>query len=559
MADRKNVLTRVAERLAGSSIKLRDEQIRQLDRGYDFLKERFAELELALEDTGFVRLTGDSAKEFSREGLKKINYLARIFFFKNPLIKRAVLTQTTYVFGQGVEISAEQDDVNEVIQDFIDNEKNKAELTDHQTKQIKETELQLFANLYFVFFINRINGAVTIRTIPESEIEDIICDPDDSKSPWYYRRVWNKKYFDFAKGKYEYTTETMYYPDWKLPKEKRVKTIGGKTVSTDAIYHVKVNALSDMKFGVSEVYAALDWAKAYKNFMEDWATVTNSLAKFAWNYKAKGSTNIKKIKDKLNMKLTGEVDSSVYPPTAGSVNISPEDMRPIKTAGAQVSMKDGQQMIHMVSAATGIFYHYLAGDPSTGNLATAKAMERPMEIMFRDRQELWKSIYRQILYLVIKESVRAPEGKLHSLGSIKKDDSGQEYIEMYDDKKNKNKDLQNKPISLNIDIDFPELLEKDVKDLMESIKAASEVLKDKGDTIVTERIIVKEILNALQVSDVDDILERLFSDEVVDTKDGAIGADAVSIYEGTKKLKKVFENAIKKESKAIAKGKKKTR
>lgn len=555
----KSVLTRLGERLARESITLKDQALVRLDQGYDYVTERLAELELAIEDQGWNKISGDDNKEFSPEARKQINYMARLFFFKNPLIKRAVLTQTIYVFGQGVEISSDHESVNEVIQDFLEDEKNRAEFTDHQTKQIKETELQLFANIFFVPFIDKANGTVKIRTIPDGEIVDIICDTDDSKSPMYYKRVWGKKVFNKDTGRYSTKQTTQYYPDWRLSKDKWKATINGTQTENIGVYHVKTNALSDMKFGVSEVYAALDWAKAYTKFMEDWATVTNSLAKFAWNYKVKGSTNAAKVKDKLNLKRTDSIDSSAYPPTPGSVNLSQEDMKPIKTANAQVSMKDGQQMIHMVSAATGIFYHYLAGDPSTGNLATAKAMERPMEIMFRDRQELWKSIYTNILYLVLKESVRAPQGKLHSLGVIKKDSSGQEYIEMKNDVDNINDDLKDKPINLDISVDFPELLEKDVKDLMESIAKAAEVLRDKGtDVVVTEKIIAKEILNALQVPNVDDVLEKLFSDEVVAAKE-IEGADAEEVLEGAKKLKKVLEHAIKKESKGIAGSKKKTR
>ncbi len=555
MAD-KGILTRVAERFARSSIQLKDQEISQLGSGYDFLQERLAELELAIEDIGWTKISGDQDKEFTQEARKKIAHLARIFFFKNPLIKRAVLTQTQYVFGQGVEISAEHEEVNKVVQEFLGDEKNRVELTDHQAKQIKETELQLFANLFFVFFIDKVTGKVKVRTFPEGEIVQIICNPDDSKEPWYYKRVWRQSTFNSSTGRSNTETMTRYYPDWKLPVKERQDTINGKPTSDAIVYHVKTNALSDMKFGVSEVYAALDWAKAYTKFMEDWATVTNALAKFAWNYKAKGSTNIAKVKNKLNLKLTGSQDSSVYPPVPGSVNIGQEDMKPIKTANAQVSMKDGQQMIHMVSAATGIFYHYLAGDPSTGNLATAKAMERPMEIMFRDRQELWESIFNKILNLAIRESIKAPKGILHKLGTVRNVD-GTEVIEMKNDTTNTKKSLQDKPINIAINIDFPELLEKDVKELMESIKSANDVLVNKGDTLVSEKLIVKEILNALQISDVDEVLLEMFSDEFIKGRDLTdLALEGVSVVEAARNLKKVIEHGIKQEAIKSIKNKK---
>ena len=95
-------------------------------------------------------------------------------------------------------------------------------------------------------------------------------------------------------------------------------------------------------------------------------------------------------------------------------------MEPIKTAGATTKADDGDKLVHMVSAATGIFYHYLVGDPSTGNLATAKSMERPMELQFKNRQKLWIDVYTNILNYAIDQSIIASAGKL--AGGRKKED-----------------------------------------------------------------------------------------------------------------------------------------
>ena len=73
----------------------------------EFLTERLAELELAVEDQGWIRIDGMSGdNDFSRDHVRKIGYLARINYLKNPLINRGVNVQTHYVFGQGVSIRA---------------------------------------------------------------------------------------------------------------------------------------------------------------------------------------------------------------------------------------------------------------------------------------------------------------------------------------------------------------------------------------------------------------------------------------------------------------------
>ena len=90
-------------------------------------QERINELELELEDVGWTRLggSGAEAKEFTRDGLRRICNESFLFRMKNPLIRRAVLTQANYVFGQGVTVKAAHPVVDEVVQAFMADKKNK--------------------------------------------------------------------------------------------------------------------------------------------------------------------------------------------------------------------------------------------------------------------------------------------------------------------------------------------------------------------------------------------------------------------------------------------------
>src|SRR5262249_1607457 len=65
---------------------------------------------------------------------------------------------------------------------------------------------------------------------------------------------------------------------------------------------------------------------------------------------------------------------------------------------------DGDQLKLMHCAGTGIMLHYY-GDPSTGNLATATAMELPMLKMFGSYQQLWIDAYRDIFSIVLDEDI----------------------------------------------------------------------------------------------------------------------------------------------------------
>lgn len=510
------ILANVAKKVIKKEYSSLERKAIEADTNYQFFNERIAELELALEDIGWIRLMGESEKEFSREGLKKINKLARIYFLKNPLIRRAVLTQTQYVFGQGFEIRGDHPLIDDVIQGFVDDTKNRAEITEHQGRMIKETELQLFANIYFVFFVDKATGRVRVRTIPADEIADIITDPEDSKTPLYYKRSWTKRTFDLATGQYKSEQETAYYPDWI--NFKPAKTIAGKKVEDSVIYHIAVNKLSDMKFGVSEVYSALDWSKAYKNFLEDWATIIRSYAKFAWGLKTKGRTGTAKAKAKLQSQV--DTGSTVYPPVTASIFMSPEGaegMKPIKTAGATTRADDGRRLLLMVCAATGIFEHYF-GDPSTGNLATATAMERPMEMMFRDRQQLWSSVFLEIANFVVKQAVKAPGGKLHKYGNVTKEDD-QEKIVMKNDIENEDPDLADKSISLKIEAKFPPLLEKNIKERIQAIVSAATLDGKLSAGTLDRKDITKLLLAALGEGDIDETLKKMFPENEPEGKE----------------------------------------
>lgn len=469
------------------------------------LKERIAELEFAMEDRDWIQLSMESDREFSREGIDTINKLARLFFLKNPLIRRAVLTQTQYVFGQGVNISASDEDVNAVVQNFLDDPKNRAEFTDHQSRMVKETELQIEANIFFVFFVNQWTGQVKVRTIPVDEIREIICDPEDGKTPLYYKRVYKQKRYNLAGREIDPAMKTVFYPDWKNVEGQSVVQFTNK-VEDAYVYHVSVNKLSDMKFGVSEIYAACDWAKAYKEFLEDWTTIVKAYSRFAWKLNTKGGKKgVQAAKDKVKTSLgvgTGGVENNPSPAT-GSFWLGTEgtSLDPIKTAGATTKAEDGDKLIHMICAATGIFYHYLVGDPSTGNLATAKAMERPMEMMFRDRQQLWISIYQEILNFVVEQSVKAPLGKLNSMGTIARNDFGEEVIEL-DGEREKT-----------IEVSFPDLLEKDTEARIKAIISAATLDGKSRAGTLEMTMIVKMLLEALGIDDIDEIVKRMYPTE----------------------------------------------
>lgn len=496
MAKKKSTLIRERD---NSAVAVREaEAILSLTENQEMLRETIAELELALEDVGWYKLTFNADQEFSREGLRKIMSLARLFYLKNPIINRCVEVQALYVWGQGVNVQAEDEKVNAVIQRFLDNPKNKTELTSHQAAYLKEVDLQVEGNIFFALFPDSVSGQVLVRTIPPDEIADIICNPEDGKDPWFYKRAWTQRDVDGG-----VQARTAYYPDWRHTRaDGGAIPTGAEVVWDTPVYHIKVGALSNMRFGLPEVYQSLDWAKAYKSFLEDWATIIRAYSRFALQLTTKGGkAGIAAAKAKLGTSMSGSnVTETNPPPTVASTFIGGEGttVSPIRTAGATTSAEEGRRILLMALMGCGI-PETLAADVSVGTLATAKSLDRPTELKFKNRQTQWADILGEILDFVIDCDLRATGGMLPKPRGVGKimgidQETGQE-------------------ISRRVMIDFPPILEHDIDTAITAIvRAATLDGKPRAGTM-DDKTLIRLLLQTLGVQDIDEIIEQLVPPE----------------------------------------------
>ena len=476
------------------------------------LQERMAELELALEDRNWLRLAAETNREFSRQGLRAIMMLSRLFYLKNPLINRAVEIKALYVWAQGINITASDPDVNEVIQGFMGDSGNRAEMFGHQARRLKEVELEVMGNLFFAFFPNTSSGDVRLRTIPVDEIAMIHTNPDDAKETWFYERVWTPASIDPMSGAPQiFPSRTILYPDWQYtPKAKDAK-YGTKDIEWDTpVYHVKIGSLPDMRFGTPETYAALDWARAYKEICEAWQTVNKALAIWTWDIAMKtggqkavqaGQTKLATTAATGNMQM---IDSNP-PPVMGSmfVHTAGVEAQPYRMGGVQASLEDARRIGLMVGSATGIPETMLMEDVSKGAHATAQTLDRPTELMMRDRQSLWEEIVQNILQFVIECSAMAPNGALAGRLAVKTNGP----IRLSGIGIGPAEDL----VDRHIDVSFPPVLQADVGESIAAVVAAATLGGNPlAGTIPDVKVVARLLLERIGVNDLDDMMERLF-------------------------------------------------
>ncbi|WP_433329993.1 hypothetical protein [Spirillospora sp. CA-294931] len=479
--------------------------LRAAEDTVNHLAESVSGLEARLNSPGWQRVTADAEQEFTRAGLRQLTSICRVMALKNPLIKRAVSLRTAYVWGQGLEISARDgksnggQDVNAVVQAFLDDPGNQRTFTGQQAREELERSLATDGNVFLALFTNPRTGRVQIRSLPWDEITDVICNPEDASEPWYYKRVWSTQANALTGARTE--QRIAYYPALghkPSPRPLRLKDPDTGTAVAEVVWdapvvHVKVGGHRDWKFGVPDVYAAIDWARAYREFLTDWATLIKSLSRFAWRLSSRGS---KQAAAAAQLAAAPSIDPVTGEPRfAGATAITAPDMAldAIPKSGATIDSESGRPLAAMVAAATDVPVTMLLTDPGvTGARATAETLDPPTQLMAKGRRALWTEITRAILNYVIAEAVRAPEGTLR--GKLVLDDGGRETLTLRGRAQG------------TIDISWPDIEQISLTVLIDAITKADQT------TYLPPLVIARLLLEALGVNDIDEILQQLSDD-----------------------------------------------
>lgn len=481
------------------------ESIRQRDDTIEYLEESLAELERSMMDPGWVRLTAIAERQFSPEGMRQIRSVCRVFGTINPLIKRALNLRSAYVFGQGVDLTARANgkedgtqDVQAVVTDFLTDPGNVRAVTGPEARDQLEHALGTDGNVFISCFTLPVNGQVSVRVIPCDEIANIITNPDDESEPWFYHRRWFQNQFDVTTGTVMPTPKECYYPamGYRPTGLSKPRVIASWPVRWDApVMHVSVNRPLHWTFGVPDAYAAIDWARAYKDFLEDWARLMRSLSKFAFKATAPGN-KAAQVRSALAQaprrdRFTGEAD------LAGATAVLAPDvaLEAMSKSGATIDADSGRPIAMMVASAMDVPVTMLLSDPGqTGARATAETLDQPTELAMKQRREVWAAFYAQLLDYVIAESVRAPKGSLK--GVVRKDPlSGREYLTLAGD------------TSSTVDVTWPDLDDVSVDTIADAIQKAN------STGVMPPEVVLRLILAAFGIRDADEIVEKMTDED----------------------------------------------
>jgi hypothetical protein len=449
----------------------------------EYLEESMRELEASMVGEGWRRMVVQSELNFSRSGLDDLMEISNAMYLSHPLIQRAVNVRAYYTWGQGITIKVEDDRVQEdIIKPFIEEHGNQATLFSHQARILTDVDQQVDGNTCFALFTDRLTGDVRVRNVPIHDIREVITSPDDITEVWFYRRRWRQKVFDIATGNISYVEREAFYPDYSYNPPSKPRSAGPIPILWESpIIHLRTGGRKSMLFGVPETYAALDWARAYRKFLEDWHTIVSSLAKFAWRATVRGS-KVQSTKAKFGSTVRGASTETNPAPPAGSVFVAPDgsDLSAIPKSGANTSADDARPSRLMVGAAMDLPDTILSGDADVGNHATAKTLDRPTELAIVSRQFMWTDHHLAIFNYMIEQKIRASK--------LPDDDPG-------------------------LDISFPPILEHDPVAVVNAIVAAATLDgKVEAGTVPTD-VLARLLMQAIGVDDIDAALAELAREE----------------------------------------------
>ena len=463
----------------------------------EVLSESVRDLSLQLEDRGWKRVGSDDEGTMTRESLVQAAQDGRALAVAHPLVRRGINLRTSYVHGQGgPQISVETDDadVNAVVQQWWTAAENQNALTGPEARARLERSLSTDGNVFIASFTNPVDGRVTNRTIPFEQITRIITNPEDRGQVWFYERTYSKRAEAFS------TTEqsvTVLYPDLAYAPAVRPHSIQGMRVLWDQpVRHVKVNDLDGWEYGIGDTFSVASWARAYRDFLQDWVKLMRSLSQFAWRGTAEGkrAQRARQALARAQQGIPGN-DGSVG---ATYVSAPGETLEAIPKTGATIDADSGRPLLAMIAAGLDVPVTMLSTDPGiTGARSTAETLDEPMYRAMRSRQDVWSGVFIDLAEYRIEQAVRA--GKLP--GAVVRDPwTNTDHAELNGEQ----------PV---IHCDWPDLSTSSVDEAVAAIKDADATGK------LPPLVIARLLLTALGVEDIDTVLEELTDEETGEWRD----------------------------------------
>lgn len=358
-----------------------DELLRELDslgNKYEMLEESMSDMAARYAELDWDMLTGyDDRSGLSLDALRKLSMTLSDMAATNPLMKRAAQLRHGYVFGKGMTFSGENIDKPRIVRALEDPMNERLMFS---VQGYEELNLAKFTDgNVFVLYDKKDRSFIRV---PLAEITGMVTDPNSSERIWFFERTWT------ANNK----TTSAWYPVSTYTGTARKINVGGaeKTVdNTKVMFHEASNRQIGWALGVPDSLAAMSWAIAYSNYLQNNARLVKAYAQFAW-----------KVTNQTRKGIENSAAKVAIPGVGGTaLQAVGTELAPVNATGSQVNFNNGQALAAMVATSVGVSVIALLSSPgaASGSYGAAATLDTPTLIGMTAIQDTWALFYRNVL------------------------------------------------------------------------------------------------------------------------------------------------------------------
>lgn len=349
----------------------------------------------AFDNYGYKELGKDEAHEMPLDTVKKMAHISRGMATLNPFVKRGVSARISYIWGKGVQF----DNVDS-IQDKIERHYDK--LFSSQAKEERERAAATDGNVFTAISVDEAESDYVFR-IPLNEITGVVSNPEDSEDIWYYRRTRTEKKVNLNTGQ-ETTKEIIkYYPS--IDYYTRVRD-EGRTLPTRiqkhavdhdyVILHDSVNKQVGWRWGTPDIAPVVFWARAYKEYLEDQASLVKAYNRIAWQARGGSANALDALGARMRKTPTRDPITGEMRDVGGTFTSGGVELNAMPPNGSNVNFDNGSALASAIAAGLELPKTIITSDPGSGNRATAETLDLPTLKAMETRQELWKASYTKL-------------------------------------------------------------------------------------------------------------------------------------------------------------------
>lgn len=346
------------------------------------VQESLTDLTYRIEEVGWT-LAGIDGSSWDLEDVKRVAKPLEDMVQSNALMTRSVGLRAAYVYGDGVNFYS----VSRA-KKFIDKQVNQDAFFNSQAQMQRIRTRAATGNVFYL----KNKTTHQIIHVPLDQIEKVLLDTMDPSQMMYVKRVWStdgktnnqKAWYKVA------TNETTARPS--------ASQLGDTTIDTKwVMYHRGYNKPVGSAFGVPDALAAMKWAEAYAEYLQNQAKLVRSYSRIAFQ--------VSKQAPGTASQVSGQIASAQETNTFGATVVG--DVKAVPATGSNVDFNNGRPMASMVAAAMGVGVDALL----SGTLGATKSVSDMLDLATGSMMKMLQHDEKELTEMILR-SMGAPKARV---------------------------------------------------------------------------------------------------------------------------------------------------